>query len=415
MKRISRILFVLLFIVSVIVDCVNGYMQTFMGLHTDVGFLLRGTIMLICIPSLIKHPILKKALIPFIFIYVLSLCIWIINNPSVEISVEISKLSKYLYVYFLFAFFYIHWQQLSYKQLLNYISNYATIIAIVLILCYTFNFGISSYGAGNYGWGTQGLFIAGNDLGLTLVLSLIMSCLLYVKFEPTILLLSKIVIIAIGSVLIGTRTCFIMIPLIMISFIIYLAMGGGKKRRYVLSFFLIVLLVYFVPRFVVSIYEQFDTYAMNRLTLESLENARTSFTEPAKQYIASFSGPSYIIGNGYTLYLRWIGADIGIESKSAEADIYDVIGPYGYVFGTVFLLFYISCFLTSIASYFKKKGRDELIYMFAIFVFTGISILSGHALNNVLVAPIFAIIATRVYKKYDCNGNDVKIVIKKNL
>ena len=395
----SKGFLVLLFFVSIVVDSINGLLQAYQNVHTDIGVVLRLSIMLICLPCILKNKNIAHCLLAISLFFVIALFIWAIMYNAL-IFQEISTFSRYIYVYFLFAYFYYNWNKLSYEHLLCYIANYASLISIILVFSFVTNIGIASYGGGEYGWGTQGFFYAGNDLGLTLMLSLGFSCLYYIKFKPTIMIFLKISLIAIGSVFIGSRTVFILAPLIYFLFVIYISFKAKRKNFYA-SLISILILVIIVPRLFNVIYNQLDTFAMNRLTIESLENARTSFTEPAVKYINSLDGISLFIGKGYGIYLNKIGNAIGLESKSAEADVYDVIGPYGYMLGSMFLLFYIVVLFKAFFAILQKKSIDNITYCSLYVIFSAIAVTAGHALTNVMAAPIVAILSVRILKKCD--------------
>ncbi len=396
--KLVKILFVLLFIVSLVVDNINGYLQIQRGIHSDVGIVMRLTVLLICLPSLLKHKHVSRFLIFFVVAFVISILIWSSRN-SVNIPFEISSVSKYLYVYFLYAFFSQYWKKMSYNYILNYVTIYALIISTILLCCYALDIGNSTYGGGNYGWGTKGFFKAGNDLGLTMILSLSLACINYFKYNSSTLNFFFITYISFCSILIGSRVCFIMVPAIYIPFCLFLFFSKGKT----LSLAMIVLLfMFFLPKMITYIYNQFDTWTIERMTIVSLQNARIGYTELASNYIDSFDGVSFLVGNGLGVYLTSLGSVFGLEAKSAEADFYDVVGPYGYLLGGMLMFFYFFCIFYAFTKYLRKKDRDNLVYFFMFIFFVLIGLLSGHAFSNVLSAPLYAIIAVRTFKQYDC-------------
>ena len=83
----------ILFIGFILVDSINGYLQVFYGVHSPIGIITRGIILIILLPLLrystksLMFPLFKVIL----FLMLLSLPIWYINENRFNFLDEIQQ------------------------------------------------------------------------------------------------------------------------------------------------------------------------------------------------------------------------------------------------------------------------------------------------------------------------------------
>lgn len=386
------------FIFSIIIDALNGYFQVQKGIQLPIGVVYRLSVMTLLL-YLLRKEIIIKALF-FIIAFIPILLYWSECHQS-DIIYEINTFSNIIYLYLFILFFCKNIDRFNLKNLFNYIIWSGMIIAIILFICYIFNIGNKSYGD-DYGFGTKGFFKAGNDLSLTLVFMLVISILYYLIFSRNILNIMISIFIGLGAILIGSRVGMILSSVILFSFFIYLFFN--KKNRNGLFIKIISFLVLcFIPFYLYNLYNLMDSYALNRLTLESMENARTGLTQIAISHINDFNGLDIFIGQGADPLFGKLGSVLHLPqgfNKMVEADIYEIIGSYGFVFGgIIFFFFYYVCW-KGFKSWFMNRNITNFCLFFLTFIFIVVGALAGHAIKNVMVAPIYGVVSAIILRNY---------------
>lgn len=397
---IEKHILILIFVIAVIIDVINGYTQQSLHRETLVGILFRGGIWLFFLFTVCQCGLILKKLLVILIVIITCLIIWYLAYDA-PIFTELNNLVRLTYVFVLFAFFYINRNYYDKIALYKYIMIYGCLIASVIITCFVFGIGYSSYGKedNQYGWGTTGLFIAQNDLSLTFVCSLIISCIYYNYCRTTIAFVG-LFFIGIGAVLVGTRVCFFFIPLILLieSYFIF-----KQNGNYIHKLLLSINIAVFIPILALLIYFALDEYALAKLTIESIGNARAGLTDYGKEYIKSLDGFSLLIGEGAGNFRFYIAKKMLYldKSREVEADFYDIVGSYGYLLGSIVLSFYLYFSYKSIILYLKNKSSETFFMAILFFLFVIIGYLAGHAATNVMAAPIYALSANIVLRFCD--------------
>lgn len=381
----------LLFIISVVVDSINGFLQLSIHIESPIGILYRGALWLYLLISLARNITIDKQLVA-LFVLISVLSIWCIIYEA-DLFHELNYLIRYSYAILLFFYFRQYWLEYPLRLLYKYATLYGFLISSVIIGCFALGIGYNSYGD-DYGWGTTGLFIAQNDLSLTIACTLIMSCIYYNKYNHSFCSFALVFFIGIGGILIGTRVCFISIPVIItLQGIIIL-----NKKGYVLHKILIsIMLVIVIPFVAWLVYLALDSYALAKLTLESLGNARSYLTDYAKEYIYSFDYISSIIGEGVGNLQHFVARGYsGVKFRMVEADLFELIGSYGFVLGSLIVLFYLTIAGISVFSYLQQRTIENMWLSVMFLLYVAIGYFAGHAASNVMAAPVFAIAANRL-------------------
>ena len=174
-KDTRYIILSLLFVFSVIIDSINGYLQIQREIVTPIGLLFRITVMGLVISVLARRYKITSYLFISIFIVSLFCSIWSILYGA-SFFEEFSVLTRIAYTPLMIYFFYNTREYYDKERLYKYISNYGLIISVLIIFSFVFGIGNSSYDSDYTSFGTKAFFRAGNDLGLTIVFSLKIAC-----------------------------------------------------------------------------------------------------------------------------------------------------------------------------------------------------------------------------------------------
>ena len=388
---LKRYILCALFVVAVIVDALNGFFQLSVHIDSPIGVAYRGAIYVFLFYSFICNLQISHQLIIFFFLTLL-LSVWcLFYNAS--LFYELNFIIRFSYVFLLFTYFQIHWKNFTNEELYKYCTLYGSLISFVIVFSFVLGIGHSSYGD-DFGWGTTGLFIAQNDLALTIVCTLIMACMYYNKYNQTLLSLVRLFFIALGGILTGTRVCFIAIP-------ITLAIQGcfiiRLKGHIVQKILLTLLLIIVLPIVGWLIYLALDSYALAKLTIESMGNARTYLVDYAKAHISTFDELSFFIGKGVGNLQHYVARGYsGFEYKMVEADLYEIIGAYGFFVGIIIISFYLYVAYISIVTFCQNRDKEYFFCALLLILYVVIGYFAGHAATNVMAAPIYAIVANRI-------------------
>lgn len=399
----TKVILILIFIIAVFVDAANGILQKKVGVMTPIGIIYRGTIYSYLFSYLLKNRY-KTIIYIFSIFVLLSLLLWVVLYDA-SLFKEAEFLIRYSFFFVLLNFFYIKKRSLQPKYVYKIITQYGFLISSIIIICYITGFGISTYGEGEYGWGEKGLFIATNDIGLTILCSLICSCIYHNNYSSSKWTILFLPIIAVGGILIGSRVCFLFIPFTLFLYVLYKAKQTKNKLIVTISIALMVYLLVYVG---ILIYSMLDDYALSKLTKEGFENARSFLTDEAQKHISNFDALSFLIGKGANNLHSFVGARLGLGTERyVEADYYEIIGSFGYFLGGIIICYYLKIVLKSIKCFFAKRVFESFEIMYLTLSFIVIAFFAGHAATNMMAAPILAVTSILLWKKSKINGKGV--------
>lgn len=408
--NIPRACITMLFYISIIIDLINGYLQLAQGIQLPIGQFFRIILLLMLIYS-IRSINKKNSYNEYVKIWIVSWLIcfsfWIISSAYgfqyFSLAIEINDMLRILYLWICILFFLSYKDNFNSLLILNAISNYGFIIASCIIISFITGFGHYSYGE-DYGFGTKSWFIAGNDLGTTLIMCILTSSILIIR-KLSIFNLIRFGFTIVGSVLIGSRVGIIGSIIILVYWLTYYITiyrpDKINRKPYIISIICFApIVVYSIIIFVKFIYSSLDTYALARLSFEGIGSARESLSGYASEYINKLSGISILFGQGVSSLYYYIARIGGFytDYKSAEADIFDTIGSFGFLFGLYTLAPFFWWTIKSIKLYFQSKSYITSSIFLVCILFIGIGTLSGHCIKNTMAAPIYAFYISLLYK-----------------
>lgn len=394
-KDIYKKLLWFIFPISIIVDLMNGFMQIQLGEHTPIGLIYRGIILitLFLYVRYLNVGYLLYYILLLLLMFLSGLLVWSFGD-NINIISEMYIMSNIFYLIFMVVFFFANKGVININRSMNFISNYALLISLAVILSFITGYGNYSYGRdGSYGFGTKSYFKAGNDLSLALSFAGVYSQIYFFKIKSTIFPLLRLLLVNLSLFLVGSRTGMFMGFFMIIFTFLYCFRKTNNFRlmkNYHLLFFAVSVMCGSVV-FAKYIYNSLDNYALKRLTVESMVEARIPLIENAKTHIEDFKGIEVFFGKGASSLYKHAALRLrpNAKERSIEADLYDIIGCYGYFFGSVILLFPIIFLCISINNYMSNRCLVNFLLCFLFFLFVTIGFLYGHAIKNVMVAPIY--------------------------
>lgn len=382
-KNSLILFFVLLF--PLVIDCINGLLQIKLGFETPIGVLYRGSIIIYSLRFL-KNSKIKDYLYILLIIYiahlVYTLCMGYFSSS------ELSSFSKIIYAYFV----YIILNRLGknkQEEIANYAILYGVGAAIVIIYCFIFKTGISSYRDNFYG--TRGLFIAINDLGLSMLLMNIIACYYYQithKFNYFI----AIVIISVSLTLIGSMTTMLgsgvilFLLFISITFIPFSDFKASKKLKtiaFIIGALIISITVDKIVNIIINDPYLSVKYADIGSNLTEL-SGRDYLIEAGNYALSSFNFFDWLFGKS-TSFSEIVAQQTHIgKMKGVEVDPYDLIGTYGGLLTIAIIYPSLRYLIKGIKSFFKSQRLYYYWFSLALGIYIGHSIYGGHAYTSPL-------------------------------
>lgn len=388
-----------LILYAMAVDFANGALQEFAGLHTPIGMIFRGSILVyLLIKIRIDYSSLLGKLFRFsLFIYVLSLPIWFVSSAEFSLSVELGYLIRFLYFWVVIFYFKTKAYILDITSLAHIVFVTLSIFSLINIMALAFGFGVSSYGEG-VALGVKGFYADGNSTSMYAVLSLFISA-WYVLRRRKLLSFIFFIISTIGTMIVGTRMAIFGGVLVWIVLSAYVLLFSDKQIKVgSIPRLSIVLIFLFLGLYSMSWINQYmknlSGFNRERYQVENLVSPRARLIESGLKTIDTYQGVDLLIGKGKSggsvlLGHRLTGTNQGV--KVIEADFHDQILFYGYGFGSLMCLLYIGIVWDLLKGWFERKSYQTFIALMVGLTFLIASYMGGHGFANVMLAPILGV------------------------
>ncbi|MBD5301772.1 MAG: hypothetical protein HDS16_02040 [Bacteroides sp.] len=405
-------LLLLIFPGSILIDLSTGFTQLQLNLRISVAPVYRTALMIWMMWLILRrqNDIFRKTIFfPILFLLIAFPC-WLINIginniQGFQVGIEIESFSKIIYFFIVVCFFVNYRYELLKFNLAKIIGNYGFIISTALILSFISGYGNLSHG-GDYGFGTKSYFKAGNDLGLTIIYSLVVYSLDLVRRFNLVHLL-KVTVIACGGSLIGTRVglvgslSWIVILIIYLGFIYSPSSANNKRSLKKFKIFGFPLLALGIIRFISFIISSFDKYMLIRFSLEGIKNARYLLSTYALEYFSSLEGLLILSGSGMSLLYQYVGYKMCFpgQYRMVEADLHELLGGYGVVGLLILFSPFIYFLVRAIKRISKSNSFENFSLLFITSSFIFIAFTAGHCIRNTMVAPIYAYAVSLLFFK----------------
>ena len=398
-----KVVYFSVFILSIFVDLYNGYVQLIRHDSTAIGAVFKLCVLAFCLYySLSKLRILKFFLL-FTFLYFLSASYWMFNGYVSNYTDFLSTLTRTLYPYAILGFFLANRKKVSANTLSNWILLYSVICSVSMHIC---NY-LGYYKMRDYGYGAHGLFIAGNDLSVSLIIGVCLASYLF-TLKSTWKNFLIILIISSALMTIGTSAGIIAVVLNFI-FIMVQPMFVKQKVNRFYRRFRIIILVSCLPMcyFSVDRIMNYDDYARNKYQISRLASggARDVLENAFDKVSKDFKYTDYVFGIGTEELYNRIGKSMSLyEERGVELDQYDILGAFGLLLGSLLMavpLIYLKRFVF----YFKNKRTS---FGFWGSIATGMFVIhgfvAGHAFTSIQALTIMLLLFY-IYKfKEDLNS-----------
>lgn len=378
----DRIVPFLLLTFPLVIDCLIGMQRGGDGEGDSmVGILYKGGVILYSLRFLPRNSVGK-------FIKILSI-LFIISlfyqftfsgfNPQ-----RIVSFIKTLYSFFLLSILLKHPQTRDSLVVTKYAVWYGVGAAFVLIVCGFWGLGYSGYEEGSLS--NKGLFVAGNDLGLAMVILTCYSIYLYQITQKMIYLVHAL-IISVSAMQLGSLASIMGAMLVWFCFV--LSVTILKTKDFKASLFLkisIVLIIvgmaYLIIPFVIQIIES------DVMVLQKFDDPSLAFTEGNGRGVRK----EMLLRNmANGTLLDWLFGFGNLYNDTAELDYMDLTGFYGIIIAFLIMLYPIKTIFISIKKFWQTKSI--LYYWAAIIsgVFVGHALFAGHAYTSVLAFSYYIV------------------------
>ena len=273
--------------------------------------------------------------------------------------------------------------------LLRGLAHYGWVFGVFVIFSFITGIGLLSYG--DHAFGVKSFYVAGNDIGLTALMSLIVQfAMLYRQFNwPR---LGGIVLTLIGLLLLGTKTSWagsvLVVGFFLVAFLFFKPVHGkkGLSAKVVVFSFGAVIAAGTV-QFIHTNYEQLQFQLNQFAQIAAGKSPRAElvrvtddvFSGAEDKAVYSGLGQRFYRGVSEGYYQTYQKSDPTTVEKYVEADWHDLRGAYGIPFATfVFLLHWA---LLGILLWRWLLSPDILLsaYLVILTLFNAHAFLAGHA------------------------------------
>lgn len=377
---------VLLFPLSCIFDIYNGYSNLFLDRSATISLVYKGILFTLCI----IYSINKKNSFLYIFVYLLlyftCFLYWQVSDTfKGTLGEEFNSFLKISYPYAVLIYLYSYSQEISEKGLVNNIIAFGIIAVISIIGTFILGVGVNSYGReAAYQFGTKGFFAAGNDIGLSILLSNCIACYAMIN-KFSFMRLLAVILLSIGGIMLGSIAGIGGTVLIIFCLFYFIFLNGKRLMTASQQLALILLLIILVS---MAIYVFADIILGDKYFLYRIDNlmagdSRGPLEKAAKNIIEHFGLSSWLFGEsagGFRRMMAYQLHESGIVLT--EMDFYDLIGYYGLVLGgsMIGLSFYF--LYMSAGFYLNHKSSLMFWSSVSLAIFIGHGFFAGHAYTS---------------------------------
>lgn len=279
---------------------------------------------------------------------------------------------------------------------------YGLLLSTSICITSILGIGANSYGE-DFGYGTKGLFTAGNDLSLSILLSFCI-CMYFLMSKGTFKYILYSFPFIIVSLLIGSTAIMVGTILILaIFFVLPLFYSYNYSKMCNIYRYILLCLGFSLMLYVMYKITQTDSYTMNKFNVKKIlaGSARKDLTDAYYSFSSSFDIADMIFGVGPEKLYYGVGYELfgRMEQKQIEVDHLSLWGFYGYFLGSLILLYPIPALVT----YLKSKSLQSIWMSISLLVFIFHGIFAGHAYTSTTASiPLMLILVVSLYRNDEC-------------
>lgn len=410
----TRCFVLIIFFVSIVVDNINGYLQD-IDVNTPIGILYRGTILFLLSSLLLKKKCsyLKLTFYFIIVLYLLFIPIWAYFSYGFAFSSEMIYLFRIIYFALMLVYFDTIEIETNYMFLIKCVYRSSVTLSVLNIICYILDIGIRSYGE-DFGFGLKAFYSDGNSLALYMICSVPL-VIWYTFLNLKLFNLLGALIVTLGTFLIGTRAAILgcVISWLCISVYFLIKKDSYFKESIHKKFSLCILLLGFLcysTFTVISFITAYDEYTYDKFTVNSAISSRKALIDLGKHIIYNRSDYSFFIGNGFSGGSYELGQvySSGREIKIIEADNYDLLLNFGFLYGGILILMHmIFLFYVFIKPFIYISNSLSFTLLIIGLLWYGASVVAGHGFFNTMLVPLIgvSIVLSKKCLNYDRKRN----------
>ena len=362
--------------------------------------------MLSIIPYVLKNNFKYASLFRLLAVlYVSFIPLWYINGTRISIGIELQTIFKFVYFFVILMYFQYYKNCFSRDWICRVISVSAFILAIINVYCAITGSGNRSYGE-DFGFGTKAFYADGNSFGLYMILSNCIS--VWYAFYKKRWWFLVAAIVSLGTLLVGSRTAMAGVVLTWLLLLLYFLIKKDRMVRLSAFSKLSICLIggggvgYMLVKMIQFI-STFDTYTLTKFTVESALSSREHLISLGTKVIRDFNLMELFIGKSHSGGMKAVGAMYSseVELKSMETDWLDMILYYGWGFGVLMIVLQLLIFKSLVTPFIKTRTSLNFTLVIIAMLWMGTSWMAGHAFNNTMLAPLFAILLLLCDNKYD--------------
>ncbi len=288
---------------------------------------------------------------------------------------------------------------------LKSISLYGLIAAGSIILFFLVGIGRESYG--DYTFGVKGVFVAGNDIGISIILSSMVAW-YRLSYKLSILDALSALVSFIGLVFIASRTGLLVGSLVVICGVFsYLTLNRSKNALQKLAKLIIVtfilIIIFVITTLVIENIDKVGFHIARITELLDGVSPREHLEFTVNKVLATFSLNDQLFGVGQWFYLliaeehltRWTLLPGKPFYKNAELDFVDLYGQTGLIFTLLYCVWIVvACFKLIRSCIVNYTARFCFVALFAFIFLLSHATIAGHIFFGTQVPIIAAAIIT---------------------
>lgn len=402
-QRIGRFIVWLFIVGPAIVDWAHGFLLYEAGIDI-LASLYRLGILVVGLVFLLLRPTWTMLFVVLAYLlYIVGAYLTWSATSQLQLAAELRSTVNivFLPMCYMILSFATRYLGVSTDYIIRQVLIYGRLTAIIVVLSLLFDIGVPTYSTSAgaiFGFGSQSYYVAGNVLGLTLVVSLAVALHLLIR-QFTFRHLLDVSIIYAGAFSVGSRTGMIISSMLLATFLLYFIFlqSGHHKQRFAVAIVIVPLLAYGG----LKTYELISQYSRMLSKVEAVlaGEIRSEHASTAWQYVAAKRLVNRIGGSSFeehTKEFAYYSPKKGVISATAETDPVDVIGAYGLIGLVVLYLPYLLGVSRAAIRYMRTSDFASLISVTALILLIGHSIIAGHVLfssKSIQFACIFIFLA----------------------
>lgn len=397
-----RVYLLFVFVFGILVDMFNGYCQLFLHIEPIFPLVYKGGIILYSLPYVIKQQKVLMCFLIFALLLSVDMVSWIYHGHLEGFTALFDELIRFLYPFFILSVVWYYRKMIDKDFLLHYAMYYGLLVSTSVCITSFLGIGANSYGD-DFGYGTKGFFTAGNDLSLSILLSFCI-CMYYLMVRGSFRYIIYSFPFIIVSMLIGSTAVMIgTIFIIAIFIVLPVFYRYNYPKAYTRYRYLLLCLGFPMMLYVMYRITQTDSYTKNKYNVEKLMagSARKGLTDAYYSFASSFDTEDMLFGVGPEKLYYGVGCNFYgvLKKKQIEVDHLTLWGCYGYLLGTIILLYP----LPPLVLFLKRRSLFSLWMSIAIILFIFHGIIAGHAYGSTTASlPMILILVTSFYQRAEC-------------